>query len=294
MRRFLPTSFLATLPLFVGCFDPNITVDTEGSTDPTTSESTTSPLEPPAAEGSTSTGASEDPEASSDDGSTSTGVALDPSTSSTSAASSSSDESSSSGTDGTDSTETGAAAVNDESTTDDACGTELPALLWVEDATITLPMDVAIVSILPDTPLMARSYTAELGAVTFEIDLSCPTELTVFGLVWDLVEGAEPQNADSYYVTVDGLPVPEPTWAYGCETMGLGNESWSWQPLSVWTGMGCSSVPYGIVLDAGLHELTFRNREGGSGGIDAAAIAAIVVTDDPAFDPSTLYDPAGP
>jgi hypothetical protein len=293
MRRFLPTSLLATLPLLVGCFDPNITVDTEGSSEPMTSESTTSPPEPLPAESSTSTGAIEDPEASSDDGSTSTGVAVDPSTSSSSsAASSSSDDGSSSGTDGT--SETSTAAVNDESTTEDACGADLPALLWVEDATVTLPMDVAIVSILPDTPLMARSYTAELGAVTFEIDLSCPTELTVFGLVWDLVEGAEPQNADSYYVTVDGLPVPEPTWAYGCETMGLGNESWSWQPLSVWTGMGCSSVPYGIVLDAGLHELTFRNREGGSGGIDAAAIAAIVVTDDPAFDPSTLYDPAGP
>jgi hypothetical protein len=292
MRRFLPTSLLATLPLFAGCFDPNVEIDTEASSDPTTSQSTASPSEPLPAEGSTSTGATEDPGTSSDDGSTSTGVAVDPSTSTTSAASSSSDDGSSSGTDGT--SETSAVAVNDESTTDEPCGTELPALLWVEDATVTLPMDVAIVSILPDTPLMARSYTAELGTVTFEIDLSCPTELTVSALVWDLVEGAEPQNADSYYVTVDGLPVPEPTWAYGCETMGLGNESWSWQPLSVWTGMGCSSVPYGIMLDAGLHELTFRNREGGSGGIDAAAIAAIVVTDDPAFDPSTLYDPAGP
>lgn len=291
MRRILSASILATLPL-VGCFDVAPPLDTSSS-DATTSESTVSPPEPPPAEGSTGTGAIEDHGASSsDDDGTSTGVAVDPGTSSsTSAVGSSSDEGSTSSTG--EGTETGLPAMDESSTSGEPCGFELPALLWAADATITAPMGLEVVPILPDMPLMARSYAADAGTVTFELELSCPTDLTVRALVWDHVEGAEPQNADSYYVTVDGLPVPEPVWAYGCQTMGLGPDTWSWQQLTQWTGVGCGSNPYAIMLDAGLHELTFRNREAG-GGIDAAAIVAIAVTDDPNFDPSSLYDPAGP
>lgn len=292
MRRILPASILATLPLSTGCFDVALPLDT-GSSDATTSESGALPTEPPPAEGSTSTSAIEDHGASTGDDGTSTGVAVDPSTSSsTSVVGSSSDDGSTSSTG--EGTETGIPAMEESSSTGEPCGLELPALLWVEAATITAPMGLEVVPILPDMPLMARSYAADAGTVTFEIELSCPTDLTVFGLVWDHVEGAEPQNADSYYVTIDGLPVTEPVWAYGCQTMGLGPDSWSWQQLTEWTGVGCNTNPYDIMLDAGLHELTFRNREAGSGGIDAAAIVAIVVTDDPNFDPSALYDPTWP
>lgn len=260
--------------MVVGCFDPPVELATEGSTGPSTSESGAPPPEPTPPEGSTSTGttgdASESSSSSSDDGSTS----------------------STSGTDGTSET-TAAVVVDEESSSGQPCGFELPALLWAGDATITDPMSLSVVPILPGTPLMARSYAAEAGTVAFELELSCPTELFVFGLVWDQLEGAEPQNADSFFVTVDGLPMPEPVWAYGCQTTGLGDESWSWLPLTAWTGMGCDADPYDVVLDAGPHEIRLRNREAG-GGIDAAAIVAIAITDDPGFDPSTLYDPAGP
>lgn len=288
MRRILRTSILATSSLVVvGCFDPPVDLTTEASTDAMGSESG-APLPEPLAGGSTSTGAAVEPGTSSGaEGSTGAVAEADSGTTSV-AGSSSSDEGSTSGT--SDASETSAGVMSDGSSSGEPCGLELPMLLWAEDATVTAPMQLAVAEYLPDMPMMARSYAAEAGTVTFEVVLSCPAELTVFGLVWDFTEGAEPQNADSYYVTVDGLPIPEPVWAYGCETVGLGSESWSWQTLTEWTGIGCASNPYDIVLGAGAHEITLRNREEG-GGINAAAIAAIVVTDDPGLDPATLYDP---
>jgi len=152
-------------------------------------------------------------------------------------------------------------------------------------------MALAVVDILPGLPLMARSYAADAGSASFSFELACPTTVSFLGLVWDYQAGATPQNPDSYYFSVDGLPVPEAVWAYGCTTTGLADQTWSWQQVSSWTMMDCDSTPFEVELAAGTHEITLLNREAG-GGIDAAAIIAIVVTEDPSFDPNTFYDPA--
>ncbi|MEM7158586.1 MAG: hypothetical protein AAF799_37445 [Myxococcota bacterium] len=168
--------------------------------------------------------------------------------------------------------------------------TEPDTLLWAEDALVLPPMELREAIYLPGKPQMARSLLAEMGSVTFGFELECASTVTIFGLVWDIAQGTQPDNSDSFLVSVDGQP--EELWEYGCQTEGLGDMAWAWLPLEAAGPMDCSPTMMSFELEAGTHELTLRNREQGVGE-DFAAIAALVVTDDPSFDPVTLYDPAG-
>jgi hypothetical protein len=262
-RLVLPAIGLAT-----GCFfEDSIDVSEASSASSgegmeTTGTSTTGP---PGMDGTSSTGM---------DGTSSTGI--EPDGGSSMEASNGFDGSSSSGT--------------DESSTGEPCDAGLPSIHWASDAVVVEPMVLTTALFLPGMPQMAYSTTVEAGTITFAFELQCARTILVQGLVWDFSQGTEPANPDSFYASIDGLPAPELEWAYGCETAGLGDESWSWQTLKSGSRNGCVTEPFEVELQAGPHELTLRNREAGD-GFDIAAIAAIVVTDDPSLDATTLYDP---
>jgi hypothetical protein len=99
--------------------------------------------------------------------------------------------------------------------------------------------------------------------------------------------GVDPENADSLYVQVDDGE--ERAWLYGCETDGPDTQ-WHWLPVEAWTMTQCQHEPFVVeTLPAGEHTIVIRSREGGVGGIDVAAIAAVVVSHVPETDPSPFF-----
>lgn len=175
-----------------------------------------------------------------------------------------------------------------DASTSTSCEGDPTAIAWADDAIVVLPMELVMAIFLPGEPAMARSYAADMGTITFEFELPCPTTLYVHALVWDVTGGALPENADSFHVSVDGGS--EWVWAYGCATQGMGDGVWAWLPINEWTEVDCDATPVTLELPAGVHEIRLRNREAGAGN-DFAAVAAMVVSDDPSFDPTSLYDP---
>ena len=239
---------------------PSTTADTSDTTD---SDSTTNQVDPSetttgndTSDGETTTGASAE---------TTTGV--DPS-------------------DTADETTTGAMAEEDSGP---QCPQDFTQIYWSEDAAVVAPMSLLIVQSAQGDPQLAASETEGQGTVTYTFEVPCAGEYSVWGLVWDRLLG--PQGAmdpDSFYVGTGG---PEIVWRYGCQT-GSESNSLSWQPLASLQQQPCNAV--GAVLDIqqpGQVSLTFRNREGGSGGDVVAGIAAIVVSTDADHDPYTNYTP---
>jgi hypothetical protein len=184
---------------------------------------------------------------------------------------------------------TSSSGAHESSSTGEPCNTDLPSIHWASDATLTAPMMLTTALFLPGQPQMAYSSAAEEGTATFAFELACAGTISVQGLVWDYQ--ASDANPDSFYASIDGEPFPELEWPYGCATTGLGNESWSWQPLAGGSRDGCTlEEAYAVELEAGPHELTLRNREAGD-GFDVAAITAVVISEDPRLDATELYDP---
>jgi hypothetical protein len=163
--------------------------------------------------------------------------------------------------------------------------------MWAEDAMLVAPMELAPAPLLPGEHLLARSYAGQAGTITFDFDLPCATSVEIHALVWDATSGIIQDNdPDSYVVSVDGGP--EVVWTYGCGSADVPDQSWLWQRVASSRRTACDDTPLALDLSAGPHELVLLNRESG-GGTVYAAIAAVVVTSDPSFDPATLYDPAG-
>jgi hypothetical protein len=263
LRFFARATVVVAVALAAGCFEDPLVVEsgsTSTSDDSNTTGADTTTL------GMETSGTTADADSDSDSGST---APIDP-------GSSSDDGTSSSGAD-------------ESSSTGEPCNTDLPSIHWASDATLTAPMMLTTALFLPGQPQMAYSSAAESGTVTFAFELACAGTISVQGLVWDY--HASNANPDSFYASIDGEPFPELEWPYGCATTGLGNESWSWQPLASGSRDGCTlEEPHAVELQAGPHELTLRNREAGD-GFDIAAITAVVISEDPELDATKLYDP---
>lgn len=191
-----------------------------------------------------------------------------------------------------DASTTGAAATEgaSSSSTGGCLVQSDPDILWAEEAEVVAPMELEVAPLLPDMPMLARSYAGSAGTITFAFDLSCPAAIEIHALVRDPIAGAgASDDPDSYFVTVDDGD--EEVWTYGCGTEGVGDQTWLWQRVSISTEAACDTTPLSLELAAGAHEVTLRNRESG-GGTEYAAIVALIVSDDPRFDPATVYDPS--
>jgi hypothetical protein len=188
------------------------------------------------------------------------------------------------GTGASDDTATGGGTV-DDSTGAMACGTEDDQVMFAVDGELLPPMELGDAGVLGIQ--VARSGTSEMGTLTMTFATTCEGPLHLWALVWDAFGGVDPENADSLYVQVDGGE--EQAWLYGCVTDGV-NETWHWLPMEAWTMTQCQHDPFVVeTLAAGEHSIVIRSREGGAGGIDVAAIAAVVVSHDPETDPTPFF-----
>jgi len=127
------------------------------------------------------------------------------------------------------------------------------------------------------------SENGQRGAATFSFDLACPSELFVWGLVFDpLIVTA---NADSFDWELDGSDVG--VWNFGCEGE---NRDWQWERFHVLLSESqCRFEPFVESVAAGPHEIRILDREDQFGSAPPARIAAIAVTNDDQFDPESIY-----
>jgi hypothetical protein len=165
------------------------------------------------------------------------------------------------------------------------CPAELFTLVWIDDAQLESPMNLATVTGAATEPNIGVSTVADAGKATFSLTLPCAGEYFVWGLVWDYLPGPwlDP-DPDSFHV---GTGADEFVWRYGCKT----TEAFSWQPLERLQSQPCTVQPIALVAPApGTYALTLRNREAGVGSM-VAGIAALAVSTDPDADPYLLYAP---
>ena len=168
------------------------------------------------------------------------------------------------------------------------CDEPFAEIWWAEDADLEAPMELIPASSAQGEPMFAKSEQQDEGIVAFNVDVPCAGEYYAWGLVWDLAPGAYGvADPDSFYVDAGG---PEVTWRYGCQTGGL-SRAVSWQRVQSLVEQPCDVEEVVVSLDApGEHAVAFRNREPGyESGV--AAIGAVVISNDPDFDPYELYEP---
>lgn len=169
--------------------------------------------------------------------------------------------------------------------------------VWAED----VPNDATTLQETPagqlpprdgEEVIFLRATQGGQGTAAFSFEMPCAATVRATGLVWDAAEGI--QNADGYLVGVDmdeaALETDGVFWHYGCETKRRG---WSWEQVSD-DGEACKGPgPVEFTLEAGPHHLQIANRErvNNTPEFNFTGIAAVVITNDPAFDPHRAYDP---
>ena len=192
-------------------------------------------------------------------------------------------------------------AVSDPGSTSETTGVEAcdPFTLWLwaedvpDDATTLIKTPAGELPPIDEEPVIfLRAAQGGQGAAAFAFEMPCTARVRATGLVWDAAEGID--NADGYLVGVDmdeaTLETEGVFWHYGCETTRRG---WSWQQLSD-DGETCKGPgPIELTLEAGPHRLQIANRErvNNMPMFNFTGIAAVVITNDPSFDPHTEYDP---
>lgn len=173
----------------------------------------------------------------------------------------------------------------DGSSSEAACAEQDDQVLFSSDGMIVAPMELNAAENLGID--VAGSRTPEMGTLTLTFTTTCDGPLHLWAMVWDANGGIDPENADSVYYQVDEQE--EQAWIWGCDTDGP-DQMWHWLPMQQWTEE-CEQEPFVIEsLPAGEHTLVFRGWEGGVGGIDIAAIAAVVVSHVEDTDPSPYFE----
>jgi hypothetical protein len=161
------------------------------------------------------------------------------------------------------------------------CGVPSIFELDIEDASVIPPMTTQDVQ---GVGLAAYSEWSDDGELEFTIDVACPGTYFLHGFVLDLWSGVHSyQDPDSYVVSWPGSSI---TWYYGCQTGGL-SEGWHWLPVTyVAEGGYCEDAArIELTLGQGEHVITLHNREGATWDDYVAAIARLVVTNDPDYTP---------
>lgn len=181
-----------------------------------------------------------------------------------------------------DGTTTISGGTDDGSTTEpvDPCASPPTVMidLGVADGVVSEPMQVS--------GSVAYSEVAEMGSITFSLDLDCPDQYAIWGHVYDgepgLINIVPGDPADAYHVEVDATAIE---WAYGCDTLV---SAWSWQAIST-HAPDCSDDSM-VVFDlaAGPHTLMLRNVEAGEALAlppSAAMLDGVIITNDLDYHP---------
>lgn len=132
---------------------------------------------------------------------------------------------------------------------------------------------------------ICSSGIPELGTAEFKFDVPCLDDYAVWARVYDDWDGThESGDPDTYYVRVSGGD--EFTWYYGCQTFGAPN-NWGWRRVRVLSGNDCNVfTEWTPQLGPGSHSIRLRNREGERGNGVRAAVARVILSNDPNFVPT--------
>lgn len=154
-------------------------------------------------------------------------------------------------------------------------------ILLVSDADVTAPMEKVMSNM--GEGLVAISEVAQLGTVTFIVEVTCEGTYALWGRVYDQQPGIHNDDPDSYYIQIDDGP--ESIWFYGCQTVEASSD-YTWQRLkSGELGGSCDdAITVTPTLTVGVHSIRLRNREAMVRS-SVAAIARIVITTDLLYAP---------
>ncbi len=151
---------------------------------------------------------------------------------------------------------------------------------------------------LAGSPQVAFSFVGSEGLMHFDFEVPCDGTYHVWALVWDRHAGTgyscgNTPNADSVFVSADDEPAAEQRWTWGCNSCSWREQTWSWARAAEYIGVPCTSDDISYTWTPGIHRITLRNDSEGwdAAPPDVAAVAAIAISDDPGFDPDTLYAP---
>ena len=159
----------------------------------------------------------------------------------------------------------------------------------VSAATVTAPM---VTGTHPTHGVYAFSSQADAGTVSFPFATDCEQTWRAWAFVYDEDPGFSTQtDPDSFDVWLD--ETGSTLWVYGCQNDAIFPAPSQWQWVSVNDTGLCvfENDPITFTLPAGPHAMHFRNVESGTAGDGAsnpgvvAAIARVVITNDPNFSP---------
>ncbi len=160
---------------------------------------------------------------------------------------------------------------------------------WWQPVTLTFPVTRARVvepmalHTSPGGDVYASSPLANKGKLEIDLELPSAGEYYLHGLVWEQRLGGDRGDADSFFVYVDGGE--ETLWHFGCANEVMPEhvlvDNWAWQPVVHMANADSDCVlgsERAWQLDAGPHQVVFRNREDASSPDFAARVARIVIT----------------
>lgn len=169
--------------------------------------------------------------------------------------------------------------------------------LWAVDVPdevttfVKTPADI-LPAVEGETVVFLRSVMFQGGTAALSFETPCTDEVFFWGLNWDTDEGVG--NADAYQVgldqTTDEVAKDGLRWEYGCDHSMVG---WDWYRVRE-TGFECDpDGEFEPTLEAGEHHLQINNIEtvAGPPQFNFTGLAALVVTNDPDYDPRSDYDP---
>ena len=198
-------------------------------------------------------------------------------------------------------TTTGTTAAEDDDTADDdttgppvdPCNPAPPVMIEVAagDAMLNASMNLGNVASIGDY-LYSESQLAGTASFTFQVE--CPGEYFAWAFVHDPVTGITSTGVrgdpDSYRVRFDNGSFED--WLYGCDLNDFGDSGATWAWLRATQSDVCLS-PSAITasLTAGTHVFHMTNREEGNHQVsgqdigNVAAVARVLITNDPGFSP---------
>ncbi len=200
----------------------------------------------------------------------------------------------------TDSPSSGSSTAGDDTSTGSEPACE-PFAQWVwaddvpDDDTTFSKTDSMNLPLFEDEPVVfLRSLMSGVGTAELAFEVPCTDEVVFWALVWD-ADGNGVDNADAYQFglnqTTEEVAEEGSRWEYGCDNE---ERRWAWYPIRD-TGRACDpGETFELPLEAGPHHLQINNPEAISNNpeFNFTGLAALVVTNDPAYDPVADYDPA--
>ncbi len=163
-----------------------------------------------------------------------------------------------------------------------------------DEATTLTKTPAPILPLIDDEEVVfLRAVTGGQGTAALSFEMPCSDEAIFWALAWDAAGAVE--NADAYRVGLDQdteqVAERGARWEYGCDNA---SRRWAWYRVRE-TSRECA--PGGELqptLDAGEHHLQLNNAEPVSGDpeFNFTGLAALVVTNDPQYDPRADYDPS--